>query len=163
MQEGAGQLVGRESELGHLDAALDALDGGSAACLTVEGEPGIGKTRLLGELRARAEQRGHVVLAGVAAEFEREMPFSVWVDALDAYVVSQDLSDHEGWDADLAGELGQVLPSLRQGDGASAEIADERYRAHRAVRRLLELLAERAAASCWCWTTCTGATAPRSS
>ncbi len=141
LQESAGRIVGRETELGHLDTALDALDEGNGACLTVEGEPGIGKTRLLGELRARAEQRGHVVLAGVAAEFEREMPFSVWVDALDAYVVSQDLSDQEGWDADLAGELGQVLPSLRHGDGASAEIADERYRAHRAVRRLLGLLA----------------------
>ena len=67
---------------------------GGAACVTLEGEPGIGKTRLLDELRARAEQRGHVVLDGAAAEFERELPFSVWVDALDAYVVSQDLDEH---------------------------------------------------------------------
>ena len=91
-------MVGRDTELGHLQATLDALDGGSAACLTVEGEPGIGKTRLLNELRRRAEERGHVVLAGAAAEFEREMPFSVWVDALDAYVVAQGLTDHEAWD-----------------------------------------------------------------
>ena len=114
-----GQLVGRDRELGHLQATLDALDGGGAACLTVEGEPGIGKTRLLTSCGARAEERGHVVLAGAAAEFEREMPFSVWVDALDAYVVAQGLTDHEGWDADLAAELGQVLPSLRSANGDS--------------------------------------------
>ena len=94
-----GSLVGREIELGLLDTTLDGLDGGEPACLTVEGEPGIGKTRLLNELRARAEERGHVVLAGAAAEFEREMPFSVWVDALDAYVASQGLSEHEAWDS----------------------------------------------------------------
>ena len=34
----------------------------------VEGEPGIGKTWLLSELRRRAEERGHLVLAGSAAE-----------------------------------------------------------------------------------------------
>ena len=63
-----------------------------AACVAVEGEPGIGKTRLLAELRRRAEARGHLVLAGSAAEFERDLPYGVWVDALDAYVASQELS-----------------------------------------------------------------------
>ena len=139
---GVGQIVGRDEELEDLEAALDMLNQGSCACLTLEGEPGIGKTRLLDELRARADQRGHVVLSGAAAEFEREMPFSVWVDALDAYVVSQDLARHERWDSELANELGQVLPSLRQANGDAGAIADERYRAHRAVSRLLALLAE---------------------
>jgi DNA-binding NarL/FixJ family response regulator/tetratricopeptide (TPR) repeat protein len=133
--------VGRDRELGHLEAALDALDQGGPACVTLEGEPGIGKTRLLRELRARAEGRGHVVLAGVAAEFERELPFSVWVDALDAYVVSQDLDQEGAWTPELALELGQVLPSLRQGNGAAGAVADERYRAHRAVTQLLGLVA----------------------
>ena len=48
-----------------------------------------------------------------------------------------------GWDDELGGELRGILPSL--GDAtprdAGAAIADERFRAHRAVRRLLELLA----------------------
>src|SRR5919109_1125274 len=111
-------IVGRDMELGELERTLDGLDRGSASCLSVEGEPGIGKTRLLAELRARADARGHLVLSGTAAEFERDLPFSVFVDALDAYVASQDLSEHEDWDADLERELGQVLPSLRSADGA---------------------------------------------
>jgi len=134
-------LVGRETELDHLEAALDVLDSGGAACVTLEGEPGIGKTRLLQELRERAEARGHVVLSGVAAEFESELPFSVWVDALDAYVVSQSFQEHPAWDDDLAAELGQVLPSLTHRNGGGA-LADERYRAHRAVSRLLGLIAD---------------------
>jgi DNA-binding CsgD family transcriptional regulator/tetratricopeptide (TPR) repeat protein len=136
------RIVGRDNELGHLEAALDVLGEGRPVYVTLEGEPGIGKTRLLGELRARAEARGHVVLSGAAAEFEREMPFSVWVDALDAYVVSQDFDRHESWDEGLAAELGQVLPSLRSSNGGAGAVADERYRAHRAVSRLLGLVAE---------------------
>ncbi len=51
---GAGRIVGRQPELGSIEAALDVLDRGEPACVTLEGEPGIGKTRLLGELRASA-------------------------------------------------------------------------------------------------------------
>ncbi len=142
MDSSPSAIVGREAELGELEAVLDALDEGSAACVTLEGEPGIGKTRLLGELRARAEDRGHVVLSGASAEFEREMPFSVWVDALDAYVISQDLAKPEALDDDLAAELGQVLPSLHRSNGGVGAVADERYRAHRAVSRLLALIAD---------------------
>jgi DNA-binding CsgD family transcriptional regulator/tetratricopeptide (TPR) repeat protein len=136
------RIVGRERELAQREAALDGLGEGAPAYLTLEGEPGIGKTRLLDELRARADDRGHVVLSGAAAEFERELPFSVWVDALDAYVVSQDFAQHEAWDAGLAAELGQVLPSLRSANGGAGTVADERFQAHRAVSRLLGLVAE---------------------
>jgi predicted ATPase len=83
----AGPTVGRESELALLEAALTEGSG----CVALEGEPGIGKTRLLSELRRRADERGCLVLAGTAAEFERDLPFSVWADALDAYVLSQEL------------------------------------------------------------------------
>ena len=91
----AGPIVGRESELAQPEAALEAE---SPVCVALEGEPGIGKTRLLSELRRRAEERGRLVLAGSAAEFERDLPFSVWADALDAYVASQEIALGEPWD-----------------------------------------------------------------
>ena len=50
------------------------------------GEPGIGKTRLLAELAARADAERQLVLSGSASELERDLPFSVFVDALDEYV-----------------------------------------------------------------------------
>ncbi len=135
--------VGRESELLLLDAALDALAESGLVCVALEGEPGIGKTRLLGELRDRAEARDCLVLAGSATEFERDLPFSVWVDALDAYVASQELGLQEVWDSEAAGELAGVLPSVTRpaGSGSVNSVADERYRTHGAVRKLLELLA----------------------
>ena len=134
--------VGRQPELERLGVVLDDLQRGSACCLAVEGEPGIGKTRLLSELRRLAEARGHLVLAGTAAEFERDLPFGVWVDALDAYVASQDLDARADLDADLLHDLSGVLPSLkRAGAAVAGGLADERHRAHRAVRALLDLIA----------------------
>jgi predicted ATPase len=135
MDSSPSRTVGRESELERLDAALEALDGGTPACIAVEGEPGIGKTRLLRELRDRAEARGHLVLAGSAAEFERSVPFSVWADALDAYVAAQGL---ELPDAD---DLAEILPALRRPGASASAVADERYRAHRTMRGLLDVLA----------------------
>ncbi len=128
--------VGRDAELGRIDAALAALDADTPGAIAIEGEPGIGKTRLLRELRDRAEARGHLVLTGSAAEFERSVPFSVWADGLDAYVAAQQL---ELADPD---DLAEILPSLRRPGAATSAVADERYRAHRAMRDLLDLLAD---------------------
>jgi AAA ATPase domain len=78
--------VGRGAELVVLDRALGAVDAGGSRALGLWGEPGIGKSRLLGELGSRALARGHLVLAGRAAELERDVPFGLWVDALDSPV-----------------------------------------------------------------------------
>ena len=117
-------LFERGGDLAVLGGLLADARAGEGRLAVIEGPAGIGKTRLLAELRALAEDRGHVVLSGAAAEFEREMPFSVWVDALDAFVVSQDLGRHDAWDDVLGAELGQVLPSLRAANGAGAAVAD---------------------------------------
>ena len=124
-------LVGRDEELALLDTLLDAAE---PACLAVEGEPGIGKSRLLAELRGRAEERGRIVLAGAAAEFERDLPYGVWVEALDAFVASRELEDQE-----LLSDLAGALPSI---GGFRPAAGDERHRVHRAMRRLLAVLAQ---------------------
>lgn len=102
---------------------------------------GIGKTRFLRALRERDERRSLLVFSGSAAEFERDMPCGVWVDALDAFVDSQDLRCYEQVDDVLLHELAAVLPSVRRGVNGIAHFADERDRVHRAVRVLLELIA----------------------
>lgn len=52
------ELVGRERELEAVRRALDELLSGSGSALVVSGEAGFGKTRLLVELRRRAERSG---------------------------------------------------------------------------------------------------------
>ena len=135
-------LVGRADELESFRQLLDELDHGEAIAVELLGEPGIGKTRLLSELAKLAELRGHLVLAGSASELERELPFSVFVHALDEYVESLDPAVLAGLDDDVQAELAHVLPSLSAlADGRSVAHQHERYRSHRAVRALLEQLA----------------------
>ena len=131
----ADRLVGRAEELGSLDQVLAELDRGSAAAIELVGEPGIGKTRLLAELAARADARGHLVLSGSASELERDLPFSVFVDALDEYVEGLDPRRLEALDDDVQAELAHVFPSLSAlAGGREVAFQHERYRTHRAVR-----------------------------
>jgi class 3 adenylate cyclase/tetratricopeptide (TPR) repeat protein len=62
------QFVGREEELAKLQDALSNIRAGSALCIHVVGEPGIGKSRLLHEFLKRAPSTTRV-LSGYCAPF----------------------------------------------------------------------------------------------
>ncbi|HEX8103199.1 MAG TPA: AAA family ATPase [Solirubrobacteraceae bacterium] len=134
-------FVGRSAELEVLAEALEALERGGPRAIEIVGPAGIGKTRLLAELTRRANERGHVVLAGAGAELEQDLPFWVFVDALDEFVEGVDPRRLERLDPSVRAELGQILPSLATASPAAPGTLHERYRTHRAVRELLEQLA----------------------
>ena len=73
-------LRGRETESTALDGALDRVASGRAAIVLVDGEAGIGKTRLLEDALARARDRGMRVETGRAGELERTRPFGLVAD-----------------------------------------------------------------------------------
>jgi predicted ATPase len=103
----------------------------------------MGKTRLLREPATRAGARGHLVLSGAASEFENDLPFSVFVDALDEYVAGLEPGRLAVLDDAVQAELAHIFPSLSALAGSQlAAPQHERYRSHRAVRALLEQLAE---------------------
>ena len=75
-------LIGRERELEQLHGLLRAGERGSPATAFIEGEAGIGKTRLLGTLTDEAQASGLTVLHGTAHPLERNRPFGPLADAL---------------------------------------------------------------------------------
>lgn len=137
-------LAGRDEELAAIERQLEETRAGSARIVFLTGEPGIGKTRLLSELARRADARGCLTLSGRAAEFERELPFGVFVDALDAYLDSRGTGDLAGLSEEDLSELACVFPALSTYASGSRRpsTAAERFRTHRAVRALTERLAE---------------------
>jgi len=76
-------LVGREAELALAAAAVRELSAGRASVLAIEGEAGIGKTRLVQSIVDDARARGAAVFSGQAHPFERTRPFGVLAGALD--------------------------------------------------------------------------------
>src|SRR5687768_12014272 len=140
MRVATAPLVGRAEELAVLDGALAALTLGEWQAVELAGEPGIGKTRLLAELDTRASHRDQLVLSGSASELERDLPFCVFVNALDDYVRGLEPRLLDLLDPDVRAELGKVFPSLSQRADQDDPPQGERHRTHRAVRKLLERL-----------------------
>ena len=135
-------LIGRGDEVALLQQALADLERRVPSAIELVGEPGIGKTRLLSELVARAELSGHLVLCGSASELENDLPFSVFVHAVDEYAGSLDPDLLSSLDGDVQAELAHVFPALSAlGHGREVALQHERYRSHRAVRALLEQFA----------------------
>lgn len=138
-------MIGRGDELGTLERLVRGLSARRQRCLVVSGEPGIGKSALLGRLQEIARLDRCHVLSGAAADFERDVPFGLVVDALDDHV-----GELDDWQlrricgSELA-EVGAILPAV--GHLAAAppiRLQEERYRLHRAIRRLLSGLAAHA-------------------
>jgi len=144
-QQRSDQLVGRAREVGELERAVDRVLSGAPYVVEIVGESGIGKSRLLAELGRHAAKRGFLVLDGRAAEFERDIPFGVIVDALNDYVGGLEPSVLRALDEDSLAELASILPSLSAlAPGKVGPRPDaERYRVHYAIRTLLERLAAR--------------------
>jgi DNA-binding CsgD family transcriptional regulator len=138
--EHVGVLVGRRLEWGVLQAALAGLDARGQGVIQVAGEQGIGKTRLLAEVCAEAERRRYLVFSGRAIEFDPGEAFGVFVDALDDYLASLDRRDLDDLVIEVA-ELAWVFPALsRMVEHPGGTMPAERYRAHQAVRVLLDTL-----------------------
>jgi predicted ATPase len=76
------RICGREAEILALGEALGRVAAGGPTIVLVEGEAGIGKTRLLAQVLADAAGRGMQVAAGRAEELERTRPFGLLADAL---------------------------------------------------------------------------------
>jgi DNA-binding CsgD family transcriptional regulator len=87
---GAVPFVGREVELQALRDSLRHLAQGAPSMVLIEGEAGIGKTRLLEEALALALKLGVHVLSARGHELERTRPFGIVADALDLRLGSPD-------------------------------------------------------------------------
>lgn len=105
---GPARFVGRDAELRQLRAALEEAAEDSRF-VVIEGDPGIGKTRLADELRAVAEAAGSTVLWGRTDEGGAAPALWPWLAPLRALVDAQG-GDDRVRDL-LAGEL-EVLPGV---------------------------------------------------
>jgi DNA-binding SARP family transcriptional activator/tetratricopeptide (TPR) repeat protein len=133
-------VVGRDREL---IAALDALGraaSGEGGALLVTGALGIGKTRLVEALLAKAEQHGFHTLRGAAHEEEGRTPYAPLVEALDPLVARRpELA--AALTASAQGALSLLLPSLWRGRGGGQQAVDR----HRIFSAVAQLLAQAAA------------------
>jgi predicted ATPase len=101
----AARFVGRDEELKRLVQALDQALSGRGGAWLVGGESGVGKSRLLEELRVHALVKGALVLHGQAVE-DGGRPYQPWRDAARKLALSVELSELE------TGVLKEILPDI---------------------------------------------------
>ncbi|MDX6335988.1 MAG: hypothetical protein QOG05_3328 [Streptosporangiaceae bacterium] len=82
LRASSGRLVGRDGELTRLLGLLDDASAGRPSHALISGDAGVGKTRLVAELAARAADRGFLVLSGRCAELGDSIPYLPLADAL---------------------------------------------------------------------------------
>lgn len=127
------RLIGRTAELAR---ALSAL-AQPPAVVVVEGEAGIGKTRLLAELRTRPELSGVRFVIGACRLIREPFPLGPVVEAVRGYadeLVTESLSP-------VAGALRPLLPELGDRLPARPEPLDDRLaERHRVFRGLVAIL-----------------------
>ncbi|UCG70644.1 MAG: ATP-binding protein, partial [Thermoplasmata archaeon] len=75
------KMVGREKELNKLQTFLDKAASGEGNTIFISGEAGIGKTRLVEELKQVAQERGFQILSGNCM-YESLTPFIPMMEAL---------------------------------------------------------------------------------
>jgi len=78
----AGAIIGRESEIARLEEALNALSMGQGQVLCIEGDTGLGKTRLMADLLQKAMLRGVRTLVGNAISTGQSTPYHPWREIL---------------------------------------------------------------------------------
>ncbi len=113
----SGPLIGRQDQLGQIEAAVDAAVQGTGRLLFFAGEAGIGKTRLVDEAMARAGGAGMATLRARAEELDARRPFGAIAACLGITPAVQDPPD-----IPLRGPLGPDIP-LRGPLGPRREIA----------------------------------------
>ncbi|WP_181923776.1 ATP-binding protein [Streptomyces inhibens] len=115
-----GRLVGREAETATLKGLAASAVSGAGHAAFVVGEPGVGKTAVLGLAAVAAERAGMRVLHGAAQELEQRFPFALMSACLGVDATSADVSRARVAEV-LRGDARYGLPGAQ---GASAGAVD---------------------------------------
>ncbi len=132
----ANTFVGRDTEFEMLTDQFErVLLSGSTAFYLVGGESGVGKSRLLNELRIQALVSGANVLRGQAVE-GGGLPFQLWRNIVRRLVLMVDVTDTQ------AAILSDIVPDMslliRRPVGKAPESAGKAYQ-DRLVRTIIDL------------------------
>src|SRR6266508_4657742 len=125
-------LVGRVAEAAQLWAAFERAVAGSPATVVVAGEAGVGKTRLVSELLARARAHGALALVGGCLDVgEGVVAYAPMVEALRPLGELLGAEDLHWADRSTRNLLGFLVRNLRGGVALVLTYrSDELHRRH---------------------------------
>ena len=112
--EFGGVFVGRGEQMAVLRAGLEETMSGRGRFLMIEGEQGIGKSRLAHELAVYAGEHGAKVLWGWGDEAGATTSYWPWVQAIRTYVQDTDADQLKRELGEGASEIAVIVADVRQ-------------------------------------------------
>jgi len=112
-------LIGRDRQFAELTAAWRRACQSAGSVVLLEGDGGIGKTRLVQELRRAAEQEypgaAEVATATAIGAAQAATPFGIWTHVLTGLLGTRPPAPGKAW----AGDLARIVPAMAYlaGDG----------------------------------------------
>ncbi len=134
------ELVGRGRELAILEEEFERAATSGFGCVLLLGEPGVGKTRLAGELLARHRSDAHG-LSARAYQLGATTAFGVWAEALERHLRALSPEEVERLCRGAVDDLARLLRSVAALRGSRPEAEPPRTRLHDALAVLLANLA----------------------
>ena len=107
-------LVGRQEECRVLQVLLSEARCDRGKMVLIEGEPGIGKTRLLDYVLSEAAATGMKTLVGRCSELEMSTPFLPFVEILERLARESEPSILLDYLGPMAPEIGRLTPRIRR-------------------------------------------------
>jgi class 3 adenylate cyclase/tetratricopeptide (TPR) repeat protein len=96
---GLAPFVGRESEARSLQSHLSSAVGGVPQCVTIVGNPGVGKTRLLEELVRQVSEQRCLVLRGFCESYMSAEPLQPFLQMLRGVAAESEAADRADVDS----------------------------------------------------------------
>ena len=87
------KMIGRQEEFAQTLTALETAVAGETRVLIIEGEGGIGKSRLAFELLDETRQRGIICFWGEGQSIEQHTPYRVWREIFGTYFGLDNIAD----------------------------------------------------------------------
>lgn len=130
-------LIGRDEEMSLLEDALLAALRGDGGVVVVGGDAGMGKSRLVAELRQRAVRLGSAVMSGACSEAELSLPYLPFLEAIGNHLSTQDLAGLRERLGSAADELAQLFPQMGRSQPTGADPMQAKLRLFEAMLLLL--------------------------
>jgi DNA-binding CsgD family transcriptional regulator len=136
------KLVGRAVEFAQLEAESRRAASGQFRCVLVEGDPGVGKTRLIQELAAH--RRRFVVLSARAYPLGTTASFGLWAEALEGHLRGLPAEAISRLCGGFLDDLAEILRSVAAARGAAPDHVPPRFRVLDGLAVVLANLAKQA-------------------
>src|SRR5690348_5187003 len=107
-------LIGRTEEIAVFHKRITEVISGSGQVTLLCGEAGIGKSRLVAEIKASATTLGFQYLQGHCFPGDRSCPYAPVLDLLRSVFLYADFTQLESFVAPFARELSPLLPEISQ-------------------------------------------------